>query len=405
LTSYNGFHRPRQLAFCHYALHTSRAGLLEVGDAKLSGARISLVIGTRPEAIKLAPVVHELAARGAPPSLILTGQHPGLVLGEYGLGSYLETRLDCPGQDDPRAHARSVAKAIIGLLSDPPDLLVVQGDTSSALGGALAAVEAGVPIAHVEAGLRSFDPTMPWPEEDNRVAIDALADLLFAPTEISAANLRRESVGGAIHVTGNSGVDALLATLATLPAPPAQGRNEAPLILVTCHRRENWGAGLTSVALALIEIARTTRGHIDCVLHPNPSVRESMHLLLGGKPNIRLVEPYGQRAMIAAMRNADLILSDSGGVQEEAPALGVPLLVLREKTERPEGIASGNMVLVGTNTARIVSSVTRLLTDSEALAAMARPALPFGDGQAGPRIAGHMLDWLAARREAARRRA
>ena len=201
----------------------------EVGDAKLSGARITLVIGTRPEAIKLAPVAHALAARGAAPSLILTGQHPGLVLGEHGLGGYIATRLACPGEDDPRAHARTVATAVAGLLlADAPDLLVVQGDTSSALGGALAAVQAGVPIAHVEAGLRSFDPAMPWPEEDNRVAIDAFADLLFAPTETSAANLRGEGVGGAIHVTGNSGVDALLATIGSAAsAPPARAERGA----------------------------------------------------------------------------------------------------------------------------------------------------------------------------------
>jgi UDP-N-acetylglucosamine 2-epimerase (non-hydrolysing) len=377
--------------------------LLEVGDAKLSGARITLVIGTRPEAIKLAPVAHALAERGAAPSLILTGQHPGLVLGEHGLGGYIATRLACPGQDDPRAHARGVAVAIAALLSDPPGLLVVQGDTSSALGGTLAAVEAGVPIAHVEAGLRSFDPAMPWPEEDNRVAIDALADLLFAPTETSAANLRRESVGGTIHVTGNSGIDALFATLATLPSPRPRRGSSVPLILVTCHRRENWGVGLTSVALALIEIARSSLARIDCVLHPNPAVRESMHLLLGGEPGIRLVEPYSHRAMIAAMRDADLILSDSGGVQEEAPALGIPLLVLREKTERPEAVTSGNMQLVGTDKARIFGEVSRLLTNSQAYAAMARPALPFGDGRAAPRIAAHMLDWLGLRSTARRR--
>jgi len=400
LTSYNGFLASRQLAFRLHARHTGRAGLLEVGDAELSGARITLVIGTRPEAIKLAPVAQALAARGAPPSLILTGQHPGLVLGDYGLSGYIATRLDCRGEDDPRAHARTVAASIARLLNDPPDLLVVQGDTSSALGGALAATEADVPLAHVEAGLRSFDPAMPWPEEENRIAIDALADLLFAPTETSAANLRHERVMGVIHVTGNSGIDALLATLAT-PPMPARVRMcaEPPLLLVTCHRRENWGLGLTSVALALIEIVRSTRAKIDCVLHPNPRLRESMRLLLDGEPKIRLVEPYNHRAMIAAMRDADLILSDSGGVQEEAPALGVPLLVLREKTERPEGVASGNMMLVGTDTARIFGAVANLLGDETALAAMARPALPFGDGHAGPRIAGHMLDWLGERRE------
>jgi UDP-N-acetylglucosamine 2-epimerase (non-hydrolysing) len=327
-------------------------------------------------------------------------------LGDYGLGGFLATRLTCHGQDNPLAHARTVAASIARLLIDPPDLIVVQGDTSSALGGALAAVEAGVPLAHVEAGLRSFDPAMPWPEEDNRIAIGAIADLLFAPTETSAANLRQEKVRGLIHVTGNSGIDALLATLATLPLPARIRTGEAPLILVTCHRRENWGAGVTSVAQALIQIVRSTRAQIDCVLHPNPALRESMHLLLQGEPNIRLVEPYNHRAMIVAMREADLLLSDSGGVQEEAPALGLPLLVLREKTERPEGVASGNMILVGTDTERIVGAVTWLLTDPRALAAMARPGLPFGDGHAAPRIAMHMLDWLAIRRnEEARCRA
>jgi UDP-N-acetylglucosamine 2-epimerase (non-hydrolysing) len=371
----------------------------------LSGARIALVIGTRPEAIKLAPVAHALAACGAPPSLILTGQHPGLVLAEHGLGGYFATRLDCIGQDDPRAHADMVAAAVSKLLQHPPNLLIVQGDTSSALGGALAAAEAGVPLAHVEAGLRSFDPAMPWPEEEYRIAIDALADLLFAPTETSAANLRGEGVDGAIHVTGNSGIDALLAILETLPASPRRSRGEPAHLLVTCHRRENWGAGLTSIALALIEIARSTGATIDCVLHPNPAVRKSMHLVLDGEPGIRLVEPMGHRAMIDAMRGADLILSDSGGVQEEAPALGTPLLVLRAKTERPEGVASGNMLLVGTDTAAIVGETTRLLADPDALAAMARPALPFGDGRSAPRIAGLMLDWLAAHKDADRRRA
>jgi UDP-N-acetylglucosamine 2-epimerase (non-hydrolysing) len=240
---------------------------------------------------------------------------------------------------------------------------------------------------------------MPWPEEDNRIAIDAVADILFAPTETSAANLRSECLGGIIHVTGNTGIDALLATLATLPmAASARSGNEVPLILVTCHRRENWGAGLTSVALALIEIARSARVRIDCVLHPNPALRQSMRSLLDGVANVRLIEPYHHRAMISAMREAALILSDSGGVQEEAPALGIPLLVLREKTERPEGVASGNMVLVGTDTARIVDTVTRLLSDPRSLAEMGRPALPFGDGHAGPRIAAHILDWIEGRR-------
>lgn len=283
------------------------------------------------------------------------------------------------------------------LLENPPDLLVVQGDTSSALGAALAGFAAGVPVAHVEAGLRSFDSAMPWPEEDNRIAIDRSAALLFAPTELSAANLRRERVEGAIYITGNSGIDALFVTLDSLAPRPPRDPLALPLLLVTCHRRENWATGLASVAAALITLAQTGAVRIDCMLHPNARVTEAMRVLLGGERAIRLVDPMSHRAMIDAMRAADLILSDSGGVQEEAPALGVPLLVLRDKTERPEAIASGHMALVGTDTARIITAVTRLLGDPAARAAMARPALPFGDGRAGPRIAAHIDHWLAER--------
>ena len=370
----------------------------------LVGAQILLVVGTRPEAIKLGPVAQALIARGVEPALVLTGQHPGLNPDEYGLGGLPATRLRCAGQIDPHAHVAAVAKAMALRLATSPELIVVQGDTSSALGAALAGFKAGVAVAHVEAGLRSFDPAMPWPEEEYRIAIDARAALLFAPTETSAINLRREQVPGIIHVTGNSGIDALLAILASLPPLPPRDRGQPPLLLVTCHRRENWGIGLTSVARALIALARSGGVRIDCMLHPNPRVTETMHLLLGGERAIRLVEPCGHRAMIAAMRAADLILSDSGGVQEEAPALGVPLLVLRDKTERPEGIASGNFRLVGTDSARIIGAVTGLLADPAARAAMARPAWPFGDGRSGPRIAGHLLDWLAARRTGGNRR-
>ena len=265
-----------------------------------------------------------------------------------------------------------------------PTLAVVQGDTSSALGGARAASRCGIAIAHVEAGLRSFDPTSPWPEEQFRVEIDRLADLLFAPTATAAANLRREGCEGTLHVTGNSGIDALLATLDGMPRHRRRPAARGPLkLLVTCHRRENWGTGLVSLALALIELARGGAAAIDVVLHPNPQVAQAMFALLSDEPNVRLVAPLGHGAMIDAMRRADLILSDSGGVQEEAPALGVPLLVLRDVTERPEGVAAGNAVLVGTDTASVVEAVSRLAADRAALAAMAIPRFPFGDGHVG----------------------
>lgn len=353
------------------------------------------MIGTRPEAIKLAPVADALAARGLDPRLILTGQHPRLDPVEFGLGAFPAELLACPGKRDPGRHAHSVAAAV-GPLLEGVDLLIVQGDTSSALGAALAAFSAGIAVAHVEAGLRTHDIALPWPEEAYRTAIDARAALLFAPTDGAAANLRAEEVGGAVHVTGNSGIDALLRVTRTLPSPMLHER-ATPRILVTCHRRESWSAGLRDIAAALKVIAREGLAEIAVVLHPNAHVAGLMNAMLGGIGQITLVEPLGHSELVARMRDCELILSDSGGIQEEAPALGTPLLVLRDNTERPEGVASGNMRIIGTNSAGIVAEVRRLLGDPAARAAMSRPALPYGDGHAGPRIAAVIEDWLQSR--------
>ena len=328
------------------------------------------------------------------PRLILTGQHPNLDLSAYGLAGFDATHLRCRGQDDPRAYATAVATRLADHLLDRPALLIVQGDTSSAFGGALAADALGVPVAHVEAGLRTHDPLLPWPEEEFRVAIDARSDLLFAPTELSAANLRSEGVSGEIHVTGNTGIDAVLAAAGDLPA-----RSSGPTrLLVTCHRRESWGEGLQAIAAALVELAPLAA--IDIVLHPNPNVAAMMRAHLDGVGGIRLHPPCGHRDLLALMRAATITLSDSGGMQEEAAALGAPLLVLRDKTERPEAIATGNMILVGAGSARIVAEVRRLLADPAALAAMARPAFPYGDGRSGPRIAGCIERWLGQKKRA-----
>lgn len=293
-------------------------------------------------------------------------------------------------------HADLVREALKRLLPlDPPDLLIVQGDTSSALGGALAARELGIVLAHVEAGLRTHDPTQPWPEEENRVTIDRLSDLLFAPTDANAANLRRNNVHGEIHVTGNSGIDALAALVGPLPLKPKLRwwPKRHFNLLVTCHRRENWGVGLDRLAEALIALG----GRQVCsevLLPPNPKITERLTGLLGGQAGIRLAPPLSHAATIEAMRRADLVLSDSGGMQEEAPALGVPLLVLRDKTERPEALATGSIELVGTDPDRIIAAVERLRWDRTALKAMSRPALPFGDGNSAPRIAAHCLALL-----------
>ena len=350
------------------------------------------MVGTRPEAIKLAPVAAALAGRGLRTRLILTGQHP-LSAGEHGLGNHESVALDCPGGSDPQAHAEQVARAVAPLLCDRPALLVVQGDTSSALGGALAGFAAALPVAHVEAGLRSFDPAMPWPEEEFRTAIDARSTLLFAPTELSAANLDAEGVPGRIFITGNTGIDALLAVVSDREPTPA-GPEDKLRLLVTCHRRESWGDGLRSIGQALVELAADYPVAIDLVLHPNPVVTSAMSEMLSGKPGIRLLEPLGHAAMVATMQDSSILLSDSGGMQEEAPALGVPLLVLREKTERPEGVASGNMLLVGTDRRRIVENVVRLL-DPGVRAAMSRRAFPYGDGRSAGRIADHVVAFLA----------
>ena len=329
------------------------------------------------------------------PALILTGQHE-LDPADYDLGAFSATRLYCPGEEDPHRHVRSVMTAVLPELWRRPDLLVVQGDTSSALGGALAAFTAEVPVAHVEAGLRSHDPAMPWPEEEYRTAIDASADLLFAPTPLAAANLRCEGVEGAIFVTGNTGIDAVMKTAAEMPPPNLRDRG-LPLLLVTCHRRENWGDGLNSVASALRHLAEEGTARIEVLLHPNPHVAHRIEVLLGGCPAITLLPPCGQAELVVRMRDCDLMLSDSGGVQEEAPALGVPLLVLREKTERPEGLWTGNLRLVGTETGRILETVRSLLADPIALAAMGEPRLPYGDGRAGYRIAALIEQWLVSR--------
>lgn len=343
------------------------------------------------------PVARAFTAAGIVPTLVFTGQHARLRPADFGLDMFPALHLACPGQADPHAHVETVVHALQPLLlREASDLLMVQGDTSSALGGALAAVGSGVPLAHVEAGLRTHDPRLPWPEEEYRMAIDASADLLFAPTELAAANLRAERVPGEIHVTGNTSIDAVLEAAGRLPSP-APKQAGRPRLLVTCHRRESWDGGLQSIAVALGKIARESNALIEVVLHPNTFVARTMRAQLAGIPGIALLEPCGHDQLLQRMRASDLVLSDSGGIQEEAPALGVPLLVLRDKTERPEGIAAGASLLVGTDAARITGEVRRLLRDPAALAAMSRPALPFGDGRAGERIAQITGQWLEQR--------
>ncbi len=331
-------------------------------------------------------------ARGLVPRVLLTGQHPALDPREHGFENLPCVRLGCSSGRDPHAFVGQVVGCALPLIAEC-DLVVVQGDTSSALGGALAAFQSGVPVAHVEAGLRSHDLGNPWPEEEFRLAIDERAALLFAPTELSAANLRREGARGEIHVTGNTGVDAALARAAELPPLGSRSRG-MPRLLVTCHRRDSWGDGLASIAAALRRIATGGLAEISFVLHPNPRVAEEMRRFLCSQPGIELRPPCAHDEMLRAMREADLVLSDSGGMQEEAAALGVPLLVLRDSTERPEGIVTGNLQLVGVDPARILPAVQRLLEQPKALEAMRAPTLVYGDGRAAGRIAKIIAHWV-----------
>ena len=359
--------------------------------------RIVSIIGTRPEAIKMAPVFEALhALRRLDHRLILTGQHAGLA----DTLAPLETEL--PHDGTPRSPAR-LRERLHRLLTPhiqrlAPQLVLVHGDTSSALAGALAARDRGVPIGHVEAGLRSFDLSQPWPEEGNRIVVDVLSELLFAPTRQAARNLAADGrVRGAVHVTGNTGIDAVLREAARIPPCERRRRHGRPLVVVTCHRKENQGAETRAVCRAVRMIARSLSADVAFVLHTNPLVRAPVEAMLRHEAGVRLLEPMGYAQMVRLIDRSTLLLTDSGGLQEEGPALGKPVLVLRKVTERPEALASRHLALVGTDPAAIFTAVAALLADPDRLARLAAPSFPFGDGRAAPRIAGAIEAWFDAR--------
>lgn len=341
-------------------------------------------------------MVLALRDRGFEQQVILTGQHRGLASSFDCLppGAVPELAID-PTEQSAGELREAIHDRLCGRLSrHDVDLALVQGDTSSAYAGALAARDCGIPLGHVEAGLRSFDLQQPWPEESYRVAIDAISDLLFAPTPAAVRNLRAEpQVTGLIALTGNTGIDALLQQAAALhPALPLPSPRKR--ILVTCHRRENRGEPMRRVAEACLRLVHELPVDIVVPLHASPIVRGQSLRLLSGRKHIRLVEPLSHRDMVTAMADAWLILTDSGGIQEEAPALGRPVLVLREVTERGEALIS-NAELVGTDPDRIVAAVSRLLADEAQHSRMSEPNLPFGDGRAAFRIVDVIAQFLA----------
>lgn len=353
--------------------------------------KIALVAGTRPEVIKLAPVHAALKAHSRfQPVWISTEQQGELnrqALADLGVAP--DVRLAPPSAD------RSVAgrfAQIMDRLDEAfarvnPDMVLVQGDTSSTGAGAMAAFGRRIPVGHVEAGLRTFDLDRPFPEEAWRCVVGQLATVHFAPTQGAADNLKRAGVAAdRIHVTGNTGIDTVRLTGdRILPEPLTDGLRR---ILVTLHRRENWETGLEDVLRALIALRdRLPDVEVVFVAHANPMLRERVFAYLGDQPRIRIVGPLDYPAFIAHLKSATLVLSDSGGVQEEAPVFGVPLLVLRESTERMEAVEAGVARLVGVDPAAIVAETLRLMTDEPERMEMVRAVSPFGDGRSSARIA------------------
>ncbi|USU08856.1 UDP-N-acetylglucosamine 2-epimerase (non-hydrolyzing) [Sphingomonadaceae bacterium OTU29MARTA1] len=367
--------------------------------------KVLIVFGTRPEAIKLFPVIRALEATdGIDVVSCVTAQHRGLldqVLDIAGLKPDIDLDLMESGQSLDRLTARLLTG--LGEVMDrvAPDRVIVQGDTATAMVGALAAYYRKIPVGHVEAGLRSGNIYHPWPEEVNRRIVAPIADLHFAPTDTAAAALARENVTTGVHVTGNTVIDALHWTRDRIAAALdlSSGLDELAarfagkrIILVTTHRRENFGDGMAAIARAIARIARRDDIAILFPMHPNPNVGAVMDDLLGTPNNVARIAPLDYPHFIRALEMCDLALTDSGGVQEEAPALGKPVLVMRDTTERPEGIAAGTARLIGTDEDRIVSEVFTLLDDKAAYSAMARAHNPFGDGQASNRIARIVAD-------------
>ncbi len=361
--------------------------------------RVLFVFGTRPEAIKLAPLIRRL---GAAPAIFqtrvcVTAQHRSMldqVLGAFGIRPHHDLGLMRPGQSLSRLTARVLEALQPVIQEEGPDWMVVQGDTTTTFGAALAGFYARVAVAHVEAGLRTGDLARPYPEEINRVLTTRLASLHFAATEEAAANLRSEGVSPpAIHVTGNTVIDAVLEVRDGLQ----QGRlarsewrfldPARKLLLVTAHRRESFGEGFERICRALAQLALRPDVQIVYPVHANPNVQEPVRRILDGRPGIHLLDPLEYVPFIDLMSRSYLILTDSGGIQEEAPSLGKPVLVMRDKTERPEAVRAGTVRLVGTDVDAIVQQATRLLEDPEHYRTMSRRHNPYGDGRASERIA------------------
>jgi UDP-N-acetylglucosamine 2-epimerase (non-hydrolysing) len=370
---------------------------------------VTTLIGTRPEAIKMAPVI--IALKDHPDyhvNILLSGQHEAMAVDALKPFDLYPDRLiarhltDFSLASQASCYLTDLTKC---LQEQATDLILVHGDTTTGFIGALAAFYLNIPAGHVEAGLRSHDMKNPFPEEGNRRLIDPLCQLLFAPTQLARANLLQERIDPeAIVVTGNTVVDSVKSLASHLPAfsdyPQFQDADldNKRIVLVTTHRRENWGAPMASICRAVrILVERYDDLAVILPVHPNPQVQDVVRPILSGHPRIILTEPLDYEPLIAVLRDAYLALTDSGGIQEEAPSVETPVLVLREVTERPEAIEAGSSRLVGTDTARIVAATSVLLDDPASYQAMIAAGNPFGDGKAGDRIVQAIDNWQAGK--------
>jgi UDP-N-acetylglucosamine 2-epimerase (non-hydrolysing) len=368
--------------------------------------KILLIFGTRPEAIKLCPVIRDLREHPSKfdVKVCVTAQHREMldqVLEAFQVQPDHDLNLMLPGQTLFQSTSRMLAGLEPVLLEEKPAMVIVQGDTSTTLCGALAGFYLRIPVAHVEAGLRTHDMRQPFPEEMNRVLASHLTALHFAATEQAAANLRAEGVApDSIHVTGNTGIDAVLYVRDGLERGTLRGDafgwidSSKKLIVITAHRRESFGDGFERICRALAKVADRDDVQLVYPVHPNPNVQGPVERHLAGHPNVRLIPPLNYVPFVDLMRRAYLLITDSGGIQEEGPSLGKPILVLREKTERPEAVLAGTVKLVGTDEDRIVQEVSALLGNSGAYDQMSRVHNPYGDGQASGRISALIHSFL-----------
>lgn len=359
--------------------------------------KIISILGTRPEAIKMAPVIKELKShKGVDSRVCVTAQHRMLldqVLEVFGITPDWDLNIMTEGQDLARLTASALTSIDPLLVAEKPDWVLVQGDTTTAMAASMAAFYRGIKIGHVEAGLRTSDKNQPFPEEINRRITGLMAELHFAPTSWAQQNLIREGVApDKISKTGNPVIDALFMAIELAKESEIRAPVDIPMgrriLLVTAHRRENFGGPLHSICMALKELAQRYRERIHIVypVHLNPQVYHTVHQLLAGEPGITLAPPLDYLSMVELLQRCYIVLTDSGGLQEEAPALGKPVLIMRSKTERHEGVEAGTARLAGTDQATIVSEVSRLLDDSAFYSTMAQSINPYGDGRAASRI-------------------